>query len=219
MGKTKLQPQVRGSSLTGGGAKPQQIMVVVVVMMMTLMEIGFFHAADLQRGSSSFQVDSISSANVGLRRHSVVPFVPEYSVRVVSDVQCVCITRSQYIAAVNATSLERRRPTNPVDSVSNDNYHLGWERYRQNGTEVLAGSGTSLSGRESSNANLGALETKLLQDYNVETNLSQNNKADPRLVPNSKAEADNTKIGPITSAHYSSMRLLSGIQDSGKPGF
>lgn len=173
---------------------------------------------ELQRGSSAFQVDSVTSGNYGLRRQSMVPFIPDYSVRIISDVQCVCITRSQYVAAVNATSLERRRPTNPMDSISDDTFRLSWERYQQGRTEAPGARSSPSGGELSSSVKLAAPEmTKLLQNNSVETNALQNNKAESMLLPNNKAEADNANVEPIVSAHYSSMRLLSGIQDSGKP--
>lgn len=182
-----------------------------------MLDSQILHVTELQRGSSTFQVDSVSSGNYGLRRQSMVPFIPEYSVRVISDVQCVCITRSQYVAAVNATSLERRRPISTTDSVSDDTFRLSWERYQQGRTEAL-GAKSSLSGGELlSSVKLAAPETTKLLQNNVETNALQNNKAESMLLPNNKAEANSANMEPIVSAHYSSMRLLSGIQDSGKP--
>lgn len=99
-------------------------------------------------------------------------FVPEFSVRAVSDLQYMRITRAQYIVATSATLMERR-PQSPTGSSLDDKFHIAWERYQpKNSPELVTSNSNSSWEHNSVPPNLvgsSTLQDKAAERSNVKT--------------------------------------------------
>ncbi|XP_078589012.1 metal transporter CNNM4-like isoform X10 [Branchiostoma floridae x Branchiostoma japonicum] len=69
----------------------------------------------------------VNQPQIGISSSQSLVYVPDYSVRAVTDVQYIRIRRAHYMAARQATLLERQ-PRTPAESGSEDHFRKEWEK-------------------------------------------------------------------------------------------
>ena len=67
-------------------------------------------------------------------------YTPDYTVRVITNVQYLCIRRSHYIALRRATMMERQPRTVQAPDTTSDNFNIEWQKALDNPGQVSTAS-------------------------------------------------------------------------------
>ncbi|XP_066278497.1 metal transporter CNNM4-like isoform X2 [Branchiostoma lanceolatum] len=109
----------------GGGQAPEEEPLLKQALTPTLVSKFGFANKDkkAQKGLRSI----VNQPQIGISSSQSLVYVPDYSVRAVTDVQYIRIRRAHYMAARQATLLERQ-PRTPAGSESEDIFGKEWEK-------------------------------------------------------------------------------------------
>ncbi|XP_035672447.1 metal transporter CNNM2-like isoform X4 [Branchiostoma floridae] len=112
----------------GGGQTPEEEPLLKQALTPTLVsKFGFASKNDKDKKAQKGLKSIVNQPQIGISSSQSLVYVPDYSVRAVTDVQYIRIRRAHYMAARQATLLERQ-PRTPAESGSEDHFRKEWEK-------------------------------------------------------------------------------------------